>query len=68
MSIVKPRGLSRNDAPAEIEGRIRELVRRQTTAVRQPGDISAREELMISHLWCNECRDNQHKREIDLPN
>ena len=38
MSIVKPRGLSRNDPPAEIEGSIRELVRRESTAIRQPGD------------------------------
>ena len=41
MSIVKPRGLSRNDPPAEIEGSIRERVRRESTAIRQPGDISA---------------------------
>ena len=40
MSIVKPRGLSRNDQPAEIEGNIRELVRRESGAIRQPGDIS----------------------------
>ena len=40
MSIVKPRGLSRNDRPAEIEGSIRELVLRESTAIRQPGDIS----------------------------
>jgi hypothetical protein len=39
MSIVKPRGLSRNDRPAEIEGSIRELVLRESTAIRQPGDI-----------------------------
>ena len=38
MSIVKPRGLSRNDQPAEIEGNIRELVRRESGAIRQPGD------------------------------
>jgi hypothetical protein len=40
MSIVKPRGLSGNDRPAEIEGSIRELVRRESSAIRQPGDIS----------------------------
>jgi hypothetical protein len=40
MNIVKPRGLSRDDRPAEIEGSIRELVRRESTAIRQPGDIS----------------------------
>ena len=39
MSIVKPRGLSRNDQPAEIEGNIRELVRRESGAIRQPGDV-----------------------------
>jgi hypothetical protein len=37
---VKPRGLSRNDQPAEIEGSIRELVRRESSAIRQRGDIS----------------------------
>jgi hypothetical protein len=41
VSIVKPRGLSRNDPQAEIEGSIRELVRRESTAIRHPGDISA---------------------------
>jgi hypothetical protein len=40
MSIVKPRGLSRNDRPAEIEGSIRELVRRESSVIRQSGDIS----------------------------
>jgi len=39
MSIVKPRGLSRNDQRAEIEGNIRELVRRESGAIRQPGDV-----------------------------
>ena len=40
MSIVKPRGLSRSDRSAEIEGSIRELVRRESGAIREPGDIS----------------------------
>ena len=40
MSILKPRGLSRNDQPTEIEGNIRDLVRREGGAIRQPGDIS----------------------------
>ena len=40
MSVVKPRGLLRNDQPTEIEGNIRELVRRESGAIRQPGDIS----------------------------
>jgi hypothetical protein len=39
MSIVKPRGLSRNDQPTELEGNIRDLVRRESGAIRQPGDI-----------------------------
>ena len=30
MSILKARGLPRSDKPAEIEGSIRELVRRET--------------------------------------
>ena len=38
MSILKPRGLSRNDQPTEIEGNIRELVRRESGAIRQPED------------------------------
>jgi hypothetical protein len=41
MSILKARGLPRSDKPAEIEGSIRELVRRESSAIRQPGDISA---------------------------
>ncbi len=35
MSIMKPRGLQRSDKPAEVEGNIRDLVRRQRSAVRQ---------------------------------
>jgi hypothetical protein len=35
MSILKPRGLQRSGKPAELEGNIRELVRRQSSAVRQ---------------------------------
>ena len=38
MSILKTRGLSRNDRQAEIEGSIRELVRRENTAIQEaPG-------------------------------
>jgi hypothetical protein len=37
MSIVKPLGLSRSDRSAEIEGSIRELVRRESGAIREPG-------------------------------
>jgi hypothetical protein len=40
MSILKPRGLQRSDTPAELEGNIRELVRRQRSAVRQPNNNS----------------------------
>jgi hypothetical protein len=40
MSILKPRGLTRNGKPAEIEGTIRELVRRESSAIRQGGDNS----------------------------
>jgi hypothetical protein len=40
VSIVKPRGLLRNDQPTEIEGNIREPVRRESGTIRQPGDIS----------------------------
>ncbi len=35
MSILKQRGLQRSDKPAEVEGNIRDLVRRQRSAVRQ---------------------------------
>jgi hypothetical protein len=38
MSILKTRGLSRNDRPTEIEGSIRELVRRENAAIQEaPG-------------------------------
>ena len=40
MSILKPRGLQRSDKPAEVEGNIRDLVRRQRSAVRQPNNNS----------------------------
>ena len=33
MSILKPLGLQRSDKPAEVEGNIRDLVRRQRSAV-----------------------------------
>ena len=35
MSIPKPRELQRSDKPAELEGNIRELVRRQSSTIRQ---------------------------------
>ena len=40
MSILKTRGLQSSDKPAELEGNIRELVRRQRSAVRQPNNNS----------------------------
>ncbi len=40
MSILKPRGLQRSDKPAEVEGNIRELVRRQRSAVRESNNNS----------------------------
>jgi ABC-type transporter Mla subunit MlaD len=40
MSILKPRGLQRSGKPAELEGNIRELVRRQSSAVRQANNNS----------------------------
>ena len=40
MSILKPRGLQRSDKPAEVEGNIRDLVRRQRSAVRQSNSNS----------------------------
>ena len=40
MSILKPRGLQRSDKPAEVEGNIRDLVRRQRSAVRQSNNNS----------------------------
>jgi hypothetical protein len=40
MGILKPRGLQRSDKPTEVEGNIRDLVRRQRSAVRQPNNNS----------------------------
>jgi hypothetical protein len=40
MSILKPRGLQRSDKPAEVEGNIRDLVRRQRSAVRESNNNS----------------------------
>jgi hypothetical protein len=40
MSILKPRGLQRSGGPAELEGNIRELVRRQSSAARQSNNNS----------------------------
>jgi hypothetical protein len=40
MSILKPRGLQRTGKPTELEGSIQELVRRQSSAVRQPHNNS----------------------------
>ena len=45
MSILKPRGLQRSGMPAELEGNIRELVRRQSSAVRQANSEEAVREL-----------------------
>jgi hypothetical protein len=46
MSILKPRALSRSDKPAELEGNIGELVRRNSNTIRQAtanSDQAARE-------------------------
>ena len=40
MSILKARRLPLSNKPAELEGSIRELVRRESSAVRQAGDNS----------------------------
>jgi hypothetical protein len=40
MSILKPRGLQRSDKRAEVEGNIRDLVRRQGSAARQSNNNS----------------------------
>jgi len=40
MSILKPRGLQRSDKTAEIEGNIRDLIRRQRDAARQSNNNS----------------------------
>jgi hypothetical protein len=40
MSILKPRGLQRSGKPSELEGNIRELVRRQSSTVRQSNNNS----------------------------
>jgi hypothetical protein len=40
MSILKPRGLQRSGKPAELEGNIRELVRRQSSTDRQSNNNS----------------------------
>ena len=43
MSILKSRGLPRTEKPAELEGNIRELVRRESNAIRQAADGSGSE-------------------------
>jgi hypothetical protein len=50
MSIVKTRGLPRSDRPAEIEGSIRELVRRESGAIRQSEDTSEQATSDLSSL------------------
>jgi hypothetical protein len=40
MSILKPRGLQRSGKPAELEGNIRDLVRQQSSTVRQSNNNS----------------------------
>jgi hypothetical protein len=50
MSIVKARGLSRSDQPAEIEGSIRDLVRRESSAIRQSEDTSEQAASELSSL------------------
>jgi hypothetical protein len=64
MSILKPRGLTRNGRPAEIEGSIRELVRRESSGIRQGGDSSeqAARELasLVQRISCSSTRDVDH--------
>ena len=50
MSIVKTRGLPRSDKPAEIEGSIRDLVRRESGAIRQSEDTSEQATSDLSSL------------------
>jgi hypothetical protein len=50
MSIVKTRGLPRSDKSAEIEGSIRDLVRRESGAIRQSEDISEQATADLSSL------------------
>jgi hypothetical protein len=50
MSIVKTRGLPRSDRPAEIEGSIRDLVRRESGVIRQSEDISEQATADLSSL------------------
>jgi hypothetical protein len=50
MSILKPRGLQRSDKPAEVEGNIRDLVRRQRSAVRQSNSNSEDAALELASL------------------
>jgi hypothetical protein len=50
MSIVKTRGLPRSDKSAEIEGNIRDLVRRESGAIRQSEDISEQATADLSSL------------------
>jgi hypothetical protein len=40
MSILKPRGLQRSSKPVELEGSIRELVRRESSDIRQANNRS----------------------------
>ena len=50
MSILNTRGLPRSDKPAEIEGSIRDLVRRESSAIRQSGDTSEQATSDLSSL------------------
>ena len=63
MSIVKTRGLPRSDRPAEIEGSIRDLVRRESGTIRQSEDISGQAAADLSSLVSQVSGESE--REID---
>ena len=63
MSILKPRGLQRNDKPTEVEGNIRDLVRRQRSAVRQSNNNSEDAARELASLV--NCVSGDATREVD---
>jgi hypothetical protein len=50
MSVVQTRGLPRSDRPPEIEGSIRDVVRRESGTIRQSEDISEQATADLSSL------------------
>ena len=50
MSVVQTRGLPRSDRPPEIEGSIRDVVRRESGTIRQSEDISKQATADLSSL------------------